>query len=86
MAVLRDEVLKIRDEIERDVNLDQNFKRLSEILDVLKNEDNIYLVNVFKIIFQTSKDSIREDPTTRGYLPFQHFSETFLNSFRDEIV
>lgn len=85
MAVLRDEVLRIRDEIQTGKNLDQNFKRLSDILDVLKNEDNIYLINVFKIVFQTSKDSIGEDPV-RGALPFIHFSETFLNSFRDRIV
>lgn len=55
MAVLKKEVLKIRDEIKQGINLDKNFKRLSEMLEALKDDENIYFVNIFRIIFQTSK-------------------------------
>lgn len=85
MAVLKKEVLKIRDEIKQGINLDKNFKRLSEMLEALKDDENIYFVNIFKIIFQTSKDSIKEDSTAKGYLPFDHFSEMFLTSFGNKM-
>ncbi len=85
MSVSRAELIRVMDDIRHGINLDRNFKRLYEILEVLKNDENIYLVNVFKIVFQTSKDSMLEDQTARGLLPFQHFSEVFLNSFRDKM-